>query len=239
MATGDTSIPPHVLGPAHQVECGGGPSTTLTLVGGTVKVLGVVRHVEADGTIVDIRSAGQRRLLSALAASGSGTVRSEALCEMLDLGSSALRTSMSRLRSRVGDGVIDTDAAGYRLNVPVDADEFERLATTNGTLAERLTNLETALGLWDGDAFEEFSHEPWAEATAARLNELRLVAIEDHAELLVAARRSGEAVAALESHVAQNPLRDRAPRTACPSARRRRPPSRRTARVPGLSVISC
>src|SRR5205823_4550514 len=44
----------------------------------------------------------------------------------------------------------------------------------------------------------------------ARLDELRCVAVEDRAELLIARARPGEAVAALEAHVAVHPLRDRA-----------------------------
>lgn len=177
-------------------------------MGGTVRVLGWIRHAAADDQVTELRSSGQRRLLAALAANG-GTVRIEMLSDMLDLAPSALRTSMSRLRARIGEHVIETDGSGYRLTVPVDATQFVDMVRSRGTLVERLDKLEEALALWDGDAFEEFSHEPWAETEAARLNELRLVAREDRSELLIASKRSGEAVALIEALVHDHPYRDR------------------------------
>ena len=62
---------------------------------------------------------------------------------------------------------------------------------------------------WHGDALDEFRHEPWAEAEATRLDELRAIGIEDRAEALIARSRAAEAVAALEAHVLSEPRRDR------------------------------
>ncbi len=69
--------------------------------------------------------------------------------------------------------------------------------------------LEEALSSWRGDALDEFRHEPWAEAEAARLDELRAIAVEDRAEVLIARGRSADAVVALEAHVLRDPRRDR------------------------------
>jgi len=71
------------------------------------------RTIRSDG--------GQRRLLAALATAGGAPVRAELLGEMLDLGGSALRTAVSRLRARIGDDGIATDGSGHRLDVAVDA----------------------------------------------------------------------------------------------------------------------
>jgi hypothetical protein len=49
-------------------------------------------------------------------------------------------------------------------------------------LATRLSALDDALSCWHGEAIDEFRHEPWAETEAARLDELRAIAVEDRAE---------------------------------------------------------
>jgi pimeloyl-ACP methyl ester carboxylesterase/DNA-binding SARP family transcriptional activator len=176
---------------------------------GTVTVLGSVGFLAADGRRVELTSTGQRRLLAALAIARGDTVRAESLSEMLGLGGSGLRTALSRLRARLGDDTITTDASGYRIEANIDAARFEQLIATTNTGAERLTDLEAALALWNGEALDEFSHERWAEVEAARLEELALVATEDRSELLIGLGRSGEAVSVLEALVTANPLRDR------------------------------
>jgi predicted ATPase len=106
-------------------------------------------------------------------------------------------------------GAILTDGPGYRLETGIDARRFQDLLIADGSGATRLAELEEALGLWHGNAVEEFAHEEWAEAEAARLCELHLIACEDRSELLVALGRADEAVAALEAHITRNPHRDR------------------------------
>ncbi len=176
---------------------------------GTVTVLGSVGFVAADGRRVELTSTGQRRLMAALAIARGDTVRAESLSEMLGVGGSGLRTALSRLRARIGDDTITTDASGYRIEADIDATRFEQLIATTSTGAERLTDLEAALALWNGGALDEFSHEQWAEVEAARLDELALVAAEDRSELLIGLGRSGEAVSVLDAFVAANPHRDR------------------------------
>jgi DNA-binding SARP family transcriptional activator len=174
-----------------------------------VRLLGAVRFVNEQGEVVDLPSAAQRRLLAALALASGATQRSEYLCDALDLTPGALRTTVSRLRSRIGDGLIRTDSAGYRITCLADTTMFTDLLVDRPDHPDRLIALDEALALWHGDALDEFRHEPWAAPEVARLDELRALAIEDRAELLIARRRSEEAVALLEPHVAANPLRDR------------------------------
>jgi DNA-binding SARP family transcriptional activator/tetratricopeptide (TPR) repeat protein len=174
-----------------------------------VRLLGAVRFVDERGEAVDLPSAAQRQLLAALALANGATVRSEYLCEALDLTSGSLRTTVSRVRSRIGDGVIRTDSAGYRITCAVDTTMFTDLLVERPERADRLVALDEALALWRGEALDEFRHEPWAAPEVARLDELRAHAIEDRAELLIVRGRPEEAVAALEPHVAAHPLRDR------------------------------
>lgn len=178
--------------------------------GAILRVLGSLEFVSCAGESVRL-STGQRRLLAALAIGGRGVVRSEALGDVAGLSDAALRTSLSRLRRRVGDEVIVTEGAGYRLSCDVDASRFRRLLGSQTPFPTRLSELDLALSLWSGSAYEEFAHEPWAEIDAIALNELRLVAIEERAAVQVCHRvRVGEAVATLKAHVAANPLRDSA-----------------------------
>ena len=176
----------------------------------SVRLLGAVRFVTEDGEAVDLPSASQRRLVAALALAAGATLRPEYLSDLLDVSAGALRTTVSRLRARLGEDVIRTDAVGYRITCAIDTTLFTELLLEPPQLPDRLAALDEALALWDGEALDEFRHEPWAEAEAARLDELRCVAVEDRAELLIRRERAGEAVASLEAHVAVHPLRDRA-----------------------------
>lgn len=174
-----------------------------------VRVLGAVRFVTDAGEVLDLPSPAQRRLLAALALASGATLRTEYLSDALELSPGSLRTTVSRLRSHLGHHTIRTDTAGYRITCAVDATMFTDLLVERPDHADRLAALDEALALWHGEALDEFRHEPWAAAEVARLDELRALAVEDRAELLIARSRAGEAVASLEELIAANPLRDR------------------------------
>jgi len=176
---------------------------------GVVRLLGTVQFVDERGGVISFRSAPMRRMLAVLAVSRAGPLRSDHLVDMLGTTPSAFRTSVSRLRARIGNDTIRSDATGYRLDCSVDAQMFADLLDVSNRAAS-LTRIDEALSLWTGPAIDEFRHEPWAEAEANRLDELRLVAIEDRVDLLIARARCGEAVATLKVHVADHPFRDRA-----------------------------
>jgi len=69
--------------------------------------------------------------------------------------------------------------------------------------------LRQALGLWRGQAFEEFLDSDFGAAEADRLAELRLVALEDRIEADLRLGRHRELVAELEGLVREQPLRER------------------------------
>jgi predicted ATPase len=75
--------------------------------------------------------------------------------------------------------------------------------------AQAIGLLEEALGLWRGPALAEFAEQPWAQAEAARLEELRLQAIEALVELRLAVGGHVGMVGELEGLVAAHPMRER------------------------------
>jgi DNA-binding SARP family transcriptional activator len=100
-------------------------------------------------------------------------------------------SALRRALGPAGSGLVVTRPPGYLLEADpgqVDAARFERLVANAGRAAgpaaARL--LEEALGLWRGPALAEFADEPWAQAEAARLEELRLAAREALVELRLA-----------------------------------------------------
>jgi DNA-binding SARP family transcriptional activator len=176
------------------------------------RVLGPL-EVADEGGLINVPSAQQRLLLSMLLVEAGRTVPASSLIEELWRGrlpgdpAAALRTQVSRLRRRLGTGASDlvTEAEGYRLQVVpdcLDAAVFERL------LAE--SRVEEASALWRGPALGEFADRDFAHATAARLEELRLDALERRAADAVACGRPHEALTLLEALLEDHPGREHA-----------------------------
>jgi len=111
-----------------------------------------------------------------------------------------------------------TRAPGYLLSLApeqLDRSRFERLAEA-GEQALRADEpqqaaslLAEALSLWRGPALGDFRYERWAQAEAARLEELRLAALERRFEAELALGRHASLVSELEPLVAEYPLRER------------------------------
>jgi predicted ATPase/DNA-binding SARP family transcriptional activator len=124
----------------------------------------------------------------------------------------AVQAHVSRLRKAVPD--VTHEGAGYRLAVDpddVDALRFERLAgegrrlLAGGAHDGAAAVLREAVTLWRGPALVDL---PYGDAQAARLEELRLAALEDLVEAELASP-AGTSVAELQALVAANPLRER------------------------------
>jgi predicted ATPase/DNA-binding SARP family transcriptional activator len=130
----------------------------------------------------------------------------------------ALRRVLDPNRAMAGeDDVLVTRRPGYLLRVAddeLDVTRFERLvAEGRDALPSDPANaaglLGDALGLWHGPALAEFVFEPFAQAEAARLEELRLAALEDRIKAELAVGRHAEVTPELEALVAEHPLRER------------------------------
>ncbi|MDQ4097869.1 MAG: winged helix-turn-helix domain-containing protein, partial [Actinomycetota bacterium] len=186
-------------------------------------VLGVLDVAAADGPI-DLRGPKLRALTAVLALNPNQVVSADRLIEALwgdDPPSTApntLQTYVSRLRTAVGPGVVETRAPGYVLAVDreqIDAFRFERLvgeaiaAFAAGDADRASALLEDALGLWRGEPLAEFAFDDFAQLQIVRLQEARLTATEEWAEAQLALGRHAETVPTLSALVAQHPLRER------------------------------
>src|SRR5262249_28973935 len=69
--------------------------------------------------------------------------------------------------------------------------------------------LREALDLWRGPALADAREWPWADAAAARLDELRLLAVERRIDADLALGRHRGAAAELEGIVREHPFRER------------------------------
>src|SRR5947199_7131851 len=107
------------------------------------------------------------------------------------------RTYVSRLRSALGDGYVVTREPGYLIDLTganFDKASFEELVA-GARRSDPTASVECydeALGQWRGQAFAEFADEWWARPDAARLEELRLVALEERVETFLALDRHAQ-----------------------------------------------
>jgi DNA-binding SARP family transcriptional activator len=121
---------------------------------------------------------------------------------------------VSRLRHELGAETLLTRAPGYVLQArpeEIDSRRFEHAVVSARSLepAERAAALWEALSMWRGAALADLAFEPFATGEAARLEELRLVALEERIEAELELGRHAALVAELEALVARHPLRER------------------------------
>jgi DNA-binding SARP family transcriptional activator/DNA-binding beta-propeller fold protein YncE len=132
-----------------------------------------------------------------------------------------LSVYLSRLRRLLADGTSEQlllkEAAGYVLRVPpegLDAHRFEALLEqgrrqlASGEADCGSMTLRDALALWRGPALADLAFEPFAQSEIARLEELRLTALEARIEADLALGRQDSLVAELETLVAAHPYRE-------------------------------
>ena len=180
-------------------------------------------EVRVRGRAVPLASARQRLALTVLLLGDGHLIPADRLIDELWGGvlptdpPAALRTQVSRLRRVLGPagGDLITGDGGYRLHHQrhqLDATRFEdglaESAQANGERA--LEALDEALALWRGPALAEFTDRPFAQPEAVRLDELRVVARERRAGLLLSLGMAGDAAAALQAVVAEHPEREHA-----------------------------
>jgi predicted ATPase/DNA-binding SARP family transcriptional activator len=126
----------------------------------------------------------------------------------------ALQGHVAALRKLFGPDRIETRAGGYVLQLredELDLHRFERLLT-DAQGREPLEQAETlayALALFRGAPLEDFRYDAFASGEAARIEELRLVALEEWIDAQLALGRHARLVPRLEQLVAAEPLRER------------------------------
>ncbi|SHF12404.1 BTAD domain-containing putative transcriptional regulator [Streptoalloteichus hindustanus] len=190
-------------------------------------VLGPLALWTEDGTPVKIPELKVRALLADLLVNAGRPVAVDRLVD--DLWGdeqpanpvAALQTKVSQLRrvlSSAGEGgrdLVQSRPPGYQLRVDadaLDAHQFRALTTRaldDGDPRRRATVISDALALWRGSAFADFADHPFAVAAAARLEEERLVAVEELAEARLLLGEHSLLVGELGDLVARHPLRER------------------------------
>ena len=130
----------------------------------------------------------------------------------------SIQIYVSQLRKVIGNSALVTRPPGYALRLEhgeLDLHRFEHLldegkdALAAGHAAEAETTLRDALSLWRGSPLADFAHEPFAQPEIARLEELRLSALEERIEADLALAHHADLIGELEALVAQHPLRER------------------------------
>jgi DNA-binding SARP family transcriptional activator len=127
------------------------------------------------------------------------------------------QTYVSHLRKVLGPDRLEGRSAGYVLHGrpdEVDAVRFERLVdearrTGIGDPATAARTYRDALALWRGPALGDLADQSSLQPEIARLEELRLAAIEERVEAELALSRHAEVVPVLERLTVRQPLRER------------------------------
>jgi DNA-binding SARP family transcriptional activator len=118
----------------------------------------------------------------------------------------SLQVRIAGLRQALGKQRIVSEGRGYRILLApgeLDVTRFQRLLEQGGE-----AHLREALAIWQGPALADFLDQRWAQAAAARLEELRLAALERRIEVDLEAGRHAQVVSELEAQVREHPLRE-------------------------------
>ena len=135
-----------------------------------------------------------------------------------DRATKTVQVYVSRLRKALGDGVLVTRGGGYALELKgdsLDTDRFRRLADEgrealdNGDLRGAREALTAELDLWRGPPLADLAYQPFVQNEVARLEELRLVALENRGEADLALGHHAALVSELEALVREHPTRER------------------------------
>jgi predicted ATPase/DNA-binding SARP family transcriptional activator len=190
-----------------------------------VRLLGPL-EVDVSGEPVRFEGAKQRTLFAVLALRAPEAVSADELVEALwgeeqpgGVGQ-ALQKQISRLRRRLGDAGerLRHRPPGYALDVEPEAIDFRRfeelLRSARAALGrddpERAAaELEAALAEWRGEALADYRFDEFAQREIARLEELRMEAVEERLAAQLAGGGGEEVVGELQALVAEHPLRER------------------------------
>ncbi|MGY1618698.1 BTAD domain-containing putative transcriptional regulator [Geodermatophilus sp. SYSU D00691] len=183
-----------------------------------------------DGDPVDLGGHRQRSVVARLLVARGAVVPADLLvgdlwhAETPPRAQAALQAHISHLRRslepdrppRAPARLLVTVPPGYALrpdDEAVDALRAARLLAEGDRLAgddpaAARDRYAAALELWRGPAYAEYAGDPWAAPEAARLDELRLTAVERWAAASLDVPGGPDPLAQLRAHVAEHPLRE-------------------------------
>ena len=187
------------------------------------RILGPLEVCDGERSLA-LGGAKQRSLLAVLLLHRGEVVSSERLIDALwgerppPTAAKSVQVYVSHLRRVLGDGRLVTRQGGYALEIEagaLDGERFEelvaagrRLLASDDPRAAR-DALVQALALWRGPALQDFAYEAFAATDIARLDELRLGALEERLDAELALGRHAELIAELQALVREHPLRER------------------------------
>jgi predicted ATPase/DNA-binding SARP family transcriptional activator len=167
-------------------------------------------EVAENGRVVPLGRGRQRALLGLLLLRANEVVAQDVLVDALwgesppPTALTALHGYVSRLRRLLDDGRLQTRPPGYALRI--DPDELD-LHRCRRLLQQQ--RYDEALALWRGPPLADLAFESFAQGEIARLEELRLTALEGRFEHELADGRHAELAAELSAAVREHPLRER------------------------------
>ena len=195
------------------------------------RILGPVEAL-GGGVPLPIGAGKQRAVLAVLLLNANQVVSTDKLVDDLwggeppETALTALQGLVSQLRKLLEPGrapgaaseVLVTQPPGYLIRArpgQLDLDRFEQLfgegaeALEAGRATEAAERLREALNLWRGPALADFAYEAFAQTPVARLEELRLAALELRIDADLALGRQRELAGELEALTRTHPLRER------------------------------
>jgi predicted ATPase/DNA-binding SARP family transcriptional activator len=182
-------------------------------------------EAHVNGCTVGLGAPKQRLLLACLLLHANTTVARELAIDCLwpddppTKPEAALQVYVHGLRRILGQERILTRGTGYFLRAEaeeIDVPKFERqvaesrTALAVGNPERALPLLEQALALWRGHALADLPVVPFVAAARARLEELRLLALETRFEARLSLDNAAEIVPELSAFVDAHPFRERA-----------------------------
>jgi DNA-binding SARP family transcriptional activator/pimeloyl-ACP methyl ester carboxylesterase len=181
-------------------------------------------EVRDEDRVLPLGGGKQRALLALLLVNANRTVSIDRIIDDLwgadtpETAPKMVQIYVSKLRKLLPPGKLHTRPPGYSLEL--ESDEFDlhrferdvaeaRVALDAGRAEQAAERLREALALWRGPALAEFASEPFAPPEGARLEELRVAALESRLEADLALGRHRAVVSELEALTGRHPLRER------------------------------
>jgi predicted ATPase/DNA-binding SARP family transcriptional activator len=182
-------------------------------------------EVRTDGDpaeIVEVAGARLRALLIMLALHPGQLVTASQLIdglwpqEMPAGAGNALQALVSRLRRALPEAVIESRPSGYQLKIDPRSTDIVRFEDLVAAGRAQLRDdpgaagqtLRQALALWRGPALADVADTDFGQAAIARLDEVRLTAIEQRVDADLRTGNTASLVAELEGLVVAHPMRE-------------------------------
>ena len=187
------------------------------------RILGPLQAL-VDGEPASLGGRQQRAVLAILLTQANQTVPVDRLIDDVwddsppETAANLLQGYVSQLRKALGKEAIATRGRGYAVVVPsggLDLHSFEQRAEagmverSTGSAERASEELAAALALWRGPALSDLADLPGIAPIAARLDSLRLTALEHRLDADLECGREDEVAAELDALIAQHPLRER------------------------------